>query len=171
MKGENVSERAERELIEEILGKRVKKANRGKTLLRTAVCITVIAAVAYVMFGVVFGAAVVKGTSMAPCVSSGSPLLYFRMGKNYVRGDVAVFRQPDGNISVRRVVATSGDTVDIDDETGELTINGMTEKNLNASGATYSYSDGISFPLTVGAGEVFVLGDNREGCVDSRVYG
>ena len=36
---------------------------------------------------------------------------------------------------------------------------------------TQRYAVGATFPLTVGEGQVFVLGDARENATDSRVYG
>ena len=64
----------------------------------------------------------------------------------------------DGGRQIRRVAAVSGDVVDV---TGEADI--YTE--------TLPYKDGIDYPLTVGDGQVFVLGDNRISAEDGRIYG
>ena len=65
-------------------------------------------------------------------------------------------------------MAVAGDTVDITEE--GLIING----SLIADQSTQElllYDEGATFPLTVGEGQGFVLGDTRAGTIDSRMYG
>ena len=162
---------SQNELIRKSLKKKSKKVHRKKRTVRIVITLVITAAIAYLLLGVVFGVAILKGTSMMPSVSSGSPLVYFRLDKSYLPGDVVVFETASGEVAVRRIVAASGDKVEIDNENGEIKINGIVEKNLNVVGDTYTYSDGEVFPLTVGDGEYFLLGDSREGSDDSRRYG
>jgi signal peptidase I len=67
------------------------------------------------------------------------------------------------------VVALAGDTVDITEK--GFYINGALQREPDIYRETERYQDGIDFPLTVLEGHVFVLGDNRTGTTDSRIYG
>ncbi|MCL2287091.1 MAG: signal peptidase I [Firmicutes bacterium] len=105
---------------------------------------------------------------MIPMVQDGDLLLFYRLNKNYAAGDLLLldFR---GQRQIRRVVASAGDTVDIV-ENG-LVINGALKHEPEIFQETWRYDNGLTFPLTVGEGQVFVLGDARERAADSRVYG
>lgn len=69
---------------------------------------------------------------------------------------------------IKRVVAVEGDTIDMKD--GKLYINNKEELETSVKGSTYSLDDSM-FPLTLGKNQVFVLGDNRENSLDSRILG
>ena len=106
--------------------------------------------------------------SMSPAVSDGDLVLFYRLDKTYAPGD-ALLLEHQGRKQVRRVVATAGDTVDI---TGDgLMVNGALQQELGIHQQTQRYAEGATFPLTVGEGQVFVLGDARENATDSRIYG
>jgi signal peptidase I len=83
------------------------------------------------------------------------------------RGDVIVLRyplNPERNY-IKRIVALPGDTVEI--RAGRLYVNGtpVDEPYLNGT------PQGSFGPVTVPAGAVFVLGDNRNNSEDSRSFG
>ena len=52
-----------------------------------------------------------------------------------------------------------------------LLINGAVQISQDIYSDTTQFKDGTDFPLTVGQGQVFVLGDNRTVASDSRIYG
>lgn len=81
------------------------------------------------------------------------------------RGDVVVFRYK-GNDLIKRVVATSGDTVDI--ANGEVLVNGEAAQQYYIKDDVLT--DGETH-ITVPSGKVFVLGDNRSNSKDSRMIG
>jgi signal peptidase I len=88
------------------------------------------------------------------------------------RGDVVVFHRPPGvpeqdTYLIKRVVGLSGDVISA--RNSVVVVNGhqLIEKYVNpACGGTSDFG-----PVTVPAGEVFVMGDNRCGSLDSRSFG
>ena len=105
---------------------------------------------------------------MAPMVKDGDLILFYRLDRDYAIGDLLLL-DFQGERQVRRVVANAGDTVDITED--GLIINGGLQDEPEIFQETWQYVNGVSFPLTVGEGQVFVLGDARENATDSRVYG
>ena len=71
---------------------------------------------------------------------------------------------------VCRVVATAGDTVEITEE-GRLLVNGNSMIETNIFYPTTQYLGFTQYPLTLHAGECFVLADRRNGGADSRFFG
>ena len=86
------------------------------------------------------------------------------------RGDIVVISKEsfdNGKPIVKRVIATEGQTVGIDFETGEVSVDGtvLQEDYINT---LTTVDGGVHFPLTVAEGCIFVLGDNRGISKDSR---
>ena len=156
---------------EEILDNRIEKIQRSREWKRSIWELLLFAAVADVTFAYIIGFAWVKGASMAPALQENEILLFYRLDSQYHPGDVVVF-QKDGQVEyVKRIVAVEGDVVDLDEETGTLLINQEPAEESYIYAKTLPVSEKVEFPLTVGEGQVFVLGDNREASMDSREFG
>ena len=139
-----------------------------KDILHLLLKIAAIIAASALAFTFLYGLHRNTDASMSPAISDGDLVLFYRLDKTYAPGD-ALLLEYRGQRQVRRVVATAGDTVDI---TGDgLVVNGALQQEPEIYQQTQRYADGPGFPLTVGEGQVFVLGDARENAADSRIYG
>ncbi len=67
---------------------------------------------------------------------------------------------------IKRVIATEGQTVDIDFEAGKVIVDGKELDEPYVSSPIVQHD--VEFPLVVEEGKIFVLGDNREVSLDSR---
>ena len=68
------------------------------------------------------------------------------------------------------MVAAAGDTVEVTEE-GRLIVNGNAMIESNIFYQTYPYVGFTEYPLTLQAGECFVMADQRNGGADSRFFG
>src|SRR3989344_5584373 len=108
----------------------------------------------------------VAGEAMSPTYNDGDYLLINKFDKNFVRGDVVIFRtekQPNSFL-IKRIIGLPSEKVDI--QGGKVLINGQV---LNES-----YYNGETLPdssVTLDQDQYFVLGDNRSKSFDSRSFG
>ena len=115
----------------------------------------------------------VDGHSMVPTLQNGDRLLVVSpmLTDDYRRGDIVVLRKQSflSEPIVKRVIATGGETVDIDFSTGTVYVDGEALEEPYIAELTFE-QEGMQFPLTVPEGSVFVMGDNRNHSNDSRDY-
>ena len=125
-----------------------------------------------VVFLLLFRVVVVSGTSMNLTLLDGDYLLLVSnlFYRNPQCGDVVVASKDafdHGKPIVKRVIATEGQTVDIDFLTGAVYVDGVQLEEAYIWTDTKTHG-GVQFPLTVDEGCVFVMGDNRSNSKDSR---
>lgn len=129
-------------------------------------------AVVMILFLLLFRIMIVSGSSMYATLLDGDWILVASsvLYHDPQPGDIIVASKEsfnDGEPIVKRVIATEGQTVDIDFEAGIVYVDGV------ALQEDYTYTptniqEGNAFPITIAQGCIFVLGDNRNGSKDSR---
>lgn len=124
------------------------------------------------LFLLMFRVIVVSGSSMFSTLWDGDYLLLLSntFYRDPQQGDVVVISKKsfdDGAPIVKRVIATEGQTVDIDFENGIVYVDGVELQEDYIHNLT-TRSEGMTFPVTVAPGCIFVMGDNRAVSKDSR---
>ncbi|WP_235847448.1 signal peptidase I [Intestinibacillus massiliensis] len=114
----------------------------------------------------------VDGSSMVPTLQDRDKVILLNnlLYHDPQKGDVVVLAKKsfqDGQPIVKRVIATGGDTVDIDFTAGEVFVNGEKLNEPYINEPTHEQLT-MSFPQTVPEGCIFVMGDNRNKSTDSR---
>ena len=125
-----------------------------------------------ILFLLVFRVIVVSGSSMYSTLIDGDYLLLVSnlFYQEPQRGDIIVAAKKsfdDGAPIIKRVIATEGETVDIDFDMGIVYVDGV------ALEEPYTYTltnveEGMVFPLMVEENCIFAMGDNRNKSKDSR---
>ncbi|WP_199278106.1 signal peptidase I [Arthrobacter sp. CAN_A2] len=111
----------------------------------------------------------VSSDSMEPTIAAGSIVLIYKPATGAIgNGAVVAFTNPlDGHTAIKRVVAGEGQSVAIRD--AELYVDDVL---VAEPFVDHSRIDATYFgPVTVAAGSVFLLGDNRAVSIDSRDFG
>jgi signal peptidase I len=105
-------------------------------------------------------------SSMEPTVRKGEKFSVYDGAVRASRGDLIVFEH-EGLTLIKRVIAVGGDT--IEGRNNEVFLNGSAIKEPYIQHVGPPNSPLSKFgPVKVGAGQVFVAGDNRDYSLDSR---
>ena len=129
-------------------------------------------AVFMLVYMLCFRVVVVVGPSMKDTLQNGDRLLLISsvFYKDPKPGDVIVASKDsyeNGECIVKRVIATEGQSVYIDFQTGVVYVDGIALEEDYTLTSTTRF-EGVTFPVTVEENHVFVLGDNRDNSLDSR---
>lgn len=124
------------------------------------------------IFSLLFRVVVVSGASMNDTLVHGDWILLLgnALYGEPKYGDIIVASKDsfkNGEPIIKRVIATEGQTVDIDFHAGIVYVDGIALDEPYTLTPT-NLMEGVSFPLTVDEGCLFVMGDNRNESRDSR---
>ena len=152
--------------------KRKKDEENENSVLVTLHDLVFLVAGVLLVFSLMFRVVVVSGPSMNDTLVNGDWLLLVGnvLYTEPKKGDVIVASKDsfdDGKPIIKRVIATEGETVDIDFDAGIVYVNGQALTENYTRTPTNLY-EGVDFPITVDEGCVFVMGDNRNKSKDSR---
>lgn len=140
--------------------------------------------VVLLLFTFVFKVATVEGDSMKQTLHDGDRLILSDINYTPEYGDVVIINSWDAYLFdengapvageglnkrvVKRIIATGGQTLDIDFKTGTVTVDGAVLDEPYINNPTTRDEGAFDYPITIPEGYVFVLGDNRGVSKDSR---
>lgn len=132
-----------------------------------------------VLFTFVFKVVTITGNSMKDTLYNGEKIVISNVFYEPKAGDIVVISRNVNNTAItaeesntdgpiiKRVIATAGQRVNIDFESGTVYVDDVALSEPYARTTTNRQGD-VEFPLVVPDGCVFVLGDNRNDSLDSR---
>jgi len=111
----------------------------------------------------------VVGSSMVPTLAESDKIIISNVFYTPKYGDIVVIRKESfgEEAIVKRVIATGGQTIDIDFDTGTVTVDGQVLQEDYIAELTRE-PENFTGAVTVPEGSVFVMGDNRNKSTDSR---
>lgn len=144
---------------------RVTYGRRYRTVLKSTIyTLITVAAIAILVATLWLPVLQIYGSSMAPTLQDGDIVVSVKTSE-LAKGDVIAFYY-NNKILVKRVIASSGDWVDMD-ESGNVYINQAPLEEPYLTEKAYGDTD-IELPYQVPDGRIFVMGDHRSTSVDSR---
>ena len=152
------------ELLEAELKKEQYKRSYRRVLKSTAFSLMVVAAVAVLIAVLLLPVLQSSGTSMTDTLQNEDIVVAVNSSK-FKTGDVVAFYY-NNNILIKRVIASSGDWVDIDED-GNVYVNEVKLDEPYVKELALGECD-IDLPYQVPDKKCFVMGDHRATSIDSR---
>ncbi len=160
-----------------------KKLNIAKDILEWVDVVVASVLIVVIAFTFVFRIVRIDGNSMNDTLFNNERVIVSNLFYSPKAGDVVVVSRNKKNIAsetnretepiIKRIIATEGQTVDIDGATGKVYVDGkLLDEPYIKDYDLYHYTTDIlfdiQFPVTVDKNCVFVMGDNRRDSLDSR---
>ena len=159
-----LEQRPTREQLEQLAESIHYKGRFWGALRTTLYSLITVAAVAVLVAVLLLPILQIYGTSMSPTLMEGDIVVSVK-GRKYRQGDVVGFYY-NNKILVKRVIATSGDWVDITED-GTVYVNNICIDEPYIQNKALGDCN-IELPYQVPESRIFVMGDHREVSVDSR---
>ena len=164
--------------------KEEKKGGWKRELFEWVQAVVIAVVVAFVLKNYVLTLVKVQGESMEPTLQHADRIYVNRLMYKPEKGDIIIFH-PESDPKkpyVKRIIATEGDTVYIDFQSGEVYVNDELLDEPYISEPTHRYGSYImrlieqgnyskDNPIVIEEGKIFAMGDNRNNSKDSREIG
>ena len=152
------------EQLEQELNRVRYRKNYAFALRSTIFTLITVSAIAVLVAVLLLPVLRIYGSSMNPTLSEGNIVVSLK-GSSFKTGDVIAFYY-NNKVLVKRVIATTGDWVDIDED-GNVYVNNVQIDEPYLTDKAFGECN-IDLPYQVPESRIFVMGDNRSVSVDSR---
>lgn len=144
---------------------RVRYKSRYRSVLKSTVyTLVTVAAIAILVATLWLPVLRIYGSSMTPTLTDGE-IIFTVMTSDFEPGDIVSFYY-NNKILVKRVIAVSGDWVNIDAD-GTVYVNDVPLEEPYLAEKAFGDTN-IELPYQVPDGKIFVMGDHRLTSIDSR---
>ncbi len=142
------------------------------SILKTVLFVT---AAMLLLNGFIIANALIPTSSMAPTIEPGDRVIGLRFLKNYQRGDIIVFDDPDteGRYLIKRIIGMPGDRVSFlteDNGACSVFVNGKKLEEPYLPEPMLLGTEFEDLSVTVPDGSYFCMGDNRNNSMDARYW-
>lgn len=171
---ENTNEQSRNDT--EKLMKKIARDERGfKNFHLFLIYLAIFILLVWILFFKIIGITHMPNMDMLPRVDAGDLLIFYRLDRNASFQELVVFQkiipgEQKKRLMVGRVIGAPGDTIEIN-ESNHPMVNGNAIVEDMIFYDTPKRDEMVTYPLTLGDDEYFILVDGRKEGLDSRYFG